>query len=60
MKKEFHQLLIRVEYEAAQDMKRIAAYEDSSVSELVREMVDGFIKDKRRFKAYRELLEAGK
>ncbi len=60
MKKEFHQLLIRVEYDQAQDLKRIAAYEDTSVSELIRDKVEEIIKDRKRFKAYRELMGAGK
>lgn len=58
-KKEFHQLLIRVEPDVAQDLKRIAVYEDTSVSELVRGMAEELIQGRRKSKKYRELLEAG-
>lgn len=54
--RDFHTLLVRVETSQAKKLKMIAAYEDTSMSELVRQAIDEVVKERERKKAYRELL----
>lgn len=54
----FHTLLIRVDPEAARKLKLLAAYEDESMSELMRRALDAIIQDREKKKAYRDLFSA--
>lgn len=58
MSRDFHTLLVRIDPEPAKALKMIAAYEDTSMSELLRRAVDEIVRDRRRKKAYREMLDA--
>ncbi len=50
--KDFHTLLIRIDRADGKKLKMIAANEDTSMNELVREQVSGIIKGRERKKAY--------
>ncbi len=54
--RDFHTLLVRVETTDAKKLKLIAAYDETSMSELVRQALADIIKEKERKKVYRELL----
>ncbi len=54
--RDFHTLLVRVETSDAKKLKLIAAYDETSMSELVRQALADIIKEKERKKVYRELL----
>ena len=54
--KDHHTLLVRIDPVQAKKLKMIAAYEDTSMSELVRQAVDQIVGDREKKKAYRELL----
>lgn len=54
--RDFHTLLVRVEATDAKKLKLIAAYDETSMSELVRQALADIIKEKERKKVYRELL----
>ncbi len=54
--RDFHTLLVRVEAADAKKLKLIAAYDETSMSELVRQALADIIKEKERKKVYRELL----
>ena len=56
--KEFHTLLIRVDRTDGKKLKLIAAHEDTSMNELVKEQVIGIVKGRERKKAYREMFLA--
>ena len=56
--KEFHTLLIRVDRVDGKKLKLIAAHEDTSMNELVKEQVAGIVKGRERRKAYKEMFAA--
>ena len=55
---DFHTLLVRVESRDAKKLKLIAAYEGTSMSELVRQAISGIIDGKEKKKSYREMLNS--
>ena len=54
---DFHTLLVRVELKEAKKLKMIAAYDGTSMSEMVRQAVDEIIANKEKKKVYRDLLK---
>ena len=56
--KDFHTLLIRVDWTDGKKLKLIAAHEDTSMNELVKEQVSGIVKGRERKKAYRDMFTA--
>jgi predicted HicB family RNase H-like nuclease len=56
--KDFHTLLIRIDRVDGKKLKMIAANEDTSMNELVKEQVEGIVKGRERRKAYREMFAA--
>ena len=55
--RDWHTLIIRVEAKEVKKLRLIAAYDEISMSEMVRQAVDDIIKEKERKKRYRELLK---
>jgi len=55
---DFHTLLVRIEPKEVKKLKLIAAHEDTSMSELVRQAVGEINAKRERRKAYREMFEA--
>ncbi len=55
---DFHTLLVRIETNDAKKLKMIAAHEDTSMSELVRQAVGEINHKREKRKAYREMFEA--
>ena len=56
--KDFHTLLIRVDWSDGKKLKLIAAHEATSMNELVKEQVAGIVTGRERKKAYRDMFEA--
>jgi hypothetical protein len=54
--KDFHTLLVRIDPVQAKKLRMIAAYEDTSMSELVRFAIEGVIDGREEEKVYQELL----
>ena len=55
---DFHTLLVRIEPDEVKKLKLIAAYEGTSMSELVRQAVGDINGKREKRKAYREIFEA--
>lgn len=56
----FQQLIVRVDTDHHRKLRLIAAYENVSMSSLVRDALDDVVKGREKKKAYRELMDAGK
>lgn len=54
--REYSQLIVRVDPEDHRKLKLIASYEGVSMAELVRDSLDGIVKDRERKKVYRDLV----
>lgn len=55
MSKDHHTLLVRIDPAQAKKLKMIAAFEDTSMSELVRQAVGKIVTDREKRKSYRQL-----
>jgi predicted HicB family RNase H-like nuclease len=58
MDTEYHTLLIRVDRTDGKKLKLIAAHEDTSMNEIVKQKVAEIVKERERKKVYREMFEA--
>jgi predicted HicB family RNase H-like nuclease len=56
----YQQLIVRVNAEHHRKLRLIAAYENVSMSSLVRDALDDVVKSREKKKAYQELIDAGK